>query len=88
MIWFSSSCCDTFWCVNDLNDKTNSIKRSKQIIVISMLKNWSHIYSNHHRIIKYIGFKSIHYVINPDVTSSFKVFNKFDSLFLSDILLV
>ena len=50
-----------------------------------MLHNWSHRYSNHYRIIK---CKSIHYVINMDVVSSFKVFNEFDYVFLSNVLLV
>ena len=50
-----------------------------------MLKNWNHRYSNHNMNIKCvgsnincIGFESIHYTINLDVSSSFKVFRDFD----------
>ena len=41
--------------------------------------------SSHYRIIKYVGFKPIHYVINLDVMSSLRVFNEFDFLFVSDV---
>ena len=44
------------------------------------------MYYNHHRIIKYVGFKSIHYAINLDVILSSRVFNKFDYIFISNIL--
>ena len=42
---------------------------------------------NHHRIFKYIRFMSNHYVsvINLDVTSSFSVFNEFDSRCISSL---
>ena len=40
---------------------------------------------NYHRIIKYVGFKSIHCIINLKVVLSFIVFNEFDFVFLSDI---
>ena len=53
-----------------------------------MLHNWSHRYSNHYRIIKCADFKSIHYVINMDAMSFFKVFSEFDYVFLSNVLLV
>ena len=53
-----------------------------------MLHNWSHRYSNHYRIIKCADFKSIRYVINMDAVSFFKVFNEFDYVFLSNVLLV
>ena len=46
------------------------------------------MYSNHHRIIKCVGFKPIHYAINLNTTSSSRVFSEFDSLFLSDVSLV
>ena len=46
------------------------------------------MYFSHHRIIKYVGFKPIHCTINLDDTSSSRVFSKFNSLFLSDVLLV
>ena len=68
--------------MGDSNDKADLIKTTSQIIVINMLENYSHMYSSHHKIIKYVGFKSIHCAINLNVTSSLKVFNKFDSLFI------
>ena len=46
------------------------------------------MYYNYHRIIKCVGFKSIHCAINLDIASSFRVFSEFNSLFLSDVLLV
>ena len=75
--------------MGDSNSKVDSIMTSSQIIVVSMLqKSWSHMYSCYHRIIKCVGFKTIHYAINLDVTSSSRVFSEFDSFFLSDLLLV
>ena len=41
-----------------------------------------HMYFSHHKIIKYVGFKSIHCAINLNVTSSLRVFSKFDFLFI------
>ena len=59
-------------------------------MVIGMLYNYSKIYSNHNSnikyvdlIIKYINFKSFHYVINLYVILSFMVFKGFNSIFLS-----
>ena len=46
-------------------------------MIVNMLQNLSHMYSSHFKIIKCVSFKPIHYVINLDVASSFKVF-KFD----------
>ena len=46
------------------------------------------MYYSHYKIIKYVGFESIIYIINLDVTSSSKVFNEIDYMFLSNILLV
>ena len=57
-------------------------------MVVNMLQNWNYRYSSHYRIIKYVAFEPIIYVINLDVTSSSKVFSEFDSIFLSNILLV
>ena len=87
-VWFSSSYYDDFWCVGNSNGKIDSIKTSSQIMVVSMLQNWSHIYSSHHRIIKCVGFKSIHCTINLNVATSSKVFSEFDYIFLLDVLLV
>ena len=42
----------------------DQIETTNQIIVISMLQNYSHMYSNHNSIIKIVSFKSIYYVIN------------------------
>ena len=55
-------------------------------MIVTMLQNWINRYSSHYRIIKYVGFEPIHYVINLDVVSSFKVFNKFDCMFLSNYI--
>ena len=52
------------------------------------MQDWSHMYSSHHKMIKCVGFESIHYAINLDVTSSSRVFSEFDSVFLLNILLV
>ena len=46
------------------------------------------MYYNHRRIIKCVGFKPIYCVINLDATSSSIIFNEFDYLFLSVILLI
>ena len=62
-------------------------------MVVNILENWNHTYSNHNNNIKYvnsiikcIGFESIHYVINLDVVSFYMVFSNFDSMFLSYIV--
>ena len=64
------------------------IKITNQIMIINMVQNWHNKYFNNYRIVKYIGFKSIHYVINLNVASFFKFFSEFDSVFLSNVLLV
>ena len=46
------------------------------------------MYSSHYRILKYISFESIVYIINLDVISSSKVFNEFDFIFLLNVLQV
>ena len=46
------------------------------------------MYSSYHKIIKCVDYKPIHYVINLYVATSFKVFSKFDYMFLSNVLLV
>ena len=88
---FSPSSYKVYLCVDD-SDKQSIFNHRQQIesMVINMLQNWSHRYSNHNSnikylgsIIKYIGFKLIHYAINLDVVSSFMVFSEFDSIFLS-----
>ena len=43
---------------------------------------------NYQKIIEYINFKTIHYTINLNIISSFKVFNQFNDIFLSNILLI
>ena len=40
------------------------------------------MYSSHHRIIKCVGFKSIHCAIKLDVALSTTVFSEFDYMFL------
>ena len=88
MVWFLSSHYSIFLCVNDSNRKANLIKQRHQIMVINILQNLSHMYYSHHRIIKCVGFKPIHCAINLDDVSSFKAFNEFDYVFLSNLLLV
>ena len=44
--------------------------------------------SDSDRIIKYVGFEPIIYVINFHIDSSSKDFNEFDSIFLSNVLLI
>ena len=61
------------------NSKTDSIKASSQIIVVN------HMYSSHYKIIKYISFNSIYYAINLDIMSFFKIFSKFDHIFISNV---
>ena len=39
------------------------------------------MYSNYHRIIKYVAFKPIHLSINLDAVSSTRVFREFDYVF-------
>ena len=63
-------------------DKTNLINRRYQIIVVSMLKNWSHIYSSHY-IIKFIGFMPIYYVINLYIVSSCMVLSYLSLIYRS-----
>ena len=60
----------------------DQIEISNQTMIANMLQNWSHMYSIHHKIIKCVGFKSIHCAINLNVLSSSKVFNEFDYVFL------
>ena len=57
------------------------------IIFINMLQIWNLRYSMHFFIIKCIGFEAIIFFINVKVVSSFKVFNTFDYMFLSIVLL-
>ena len=54
---------------------------------VNILQNLSHIYSSHHRIIKYVSFEPINCAINLD-TSFSKVFSEFDCVFLLNALLV
>ena len=40
-----------------------------QIMVVSVLQIWSHGYSSHYNIIKFVGFELIYYAINMGVVS-------------------
>ena len=53
-----------------LTSKADSINQKYQIMVISILKNWSYRYSNNYIII-FVGFISIYYDINLDIVSIF-----------------
>ena len=55
-------------------DKTDLINPIYQIMVVSILKNWSPRYSSNY-IIKFVGFMSIYYVINLNIVSSYIVFS-------------
>ena len=66
----------------------NKTKTINQIMVVNMVQNWSHTYYSHYKVIKCIGFEPIHHVINLGVALSFKVFCKFDYVFLLKVLLV
>ena len=46
------------------------------------------MYYNYFKIIKYVSFELIHLVIIFDVVSCFEIFDEFDYVFLSNILLV
>ena len=94
MFGLSSACYDVvlfvillrcFICMRAIQiGKTNLINRY-QIIVVSMLKNWNCKYFSHY-FMKFLGFMTIYYTINP-VVSSYMVFSH---LYLGsiDLLLV
>ena len=54
--------------------KTDSISRIYQIMVVSILNNWSCIYYSHY-IIRFVGFMLIYYVINLNIVSFCFVFS-------------
>ena len=56
-------------------------KTTNQIMIVSMLQNLNHRYSNHYSIIKFVGFEPIYYTINLSVVSSSMFFNEFLSMF-------
>ena len=60
---------------------------SDQIMFVSMLEIWNLRYSRYFFIIKYIGIELIFFAINLNVVLSFKVYNTFNFMFLSIILL-
>ena len=78
--------------INELDNKTYLICQIHHIIAFSILhhcnhKCYSHYTINHrhssyYEIKKYIGFKLIIYAINLNVVSSFKVFSKFNFIFI------
>ena len=57
-------------------------------MVVNMLQNWNHRYCSHYKIIKYVCFEPINYAINLNIASSSKVFNKFDFMFLLNVLVI
>ena len=64
-----------FTCVGTIQiSNAYLIDRIYQIIVISMLKNWSCRYYSHY-FIKFIGFILIYYVINLNIVSSCVIFS-------------
>ena len=54
--------------------KADSISRIYQIMVVSILNNWSYIYYSHY-IIRFVGFMLIYYVINLNIVSFCFVFS-------------
>ena len=67
--------------------KIYSTKQRQQnyIMVVSMLQNYSHIYSSYYSIIKIIDFEPIYYVINGIVSSSM-IFSEFVCVFIVVLL--
>ena len=58
----------------------------RNLFVCRRFKWAKHVQSkktNQIMVVKYVDFESIHYVINLDIVSSFRVFNEFDYVFLS-----
>ena len=89
MMWyFSSYCCDALFCEAIRTNKAYSIDQRYQIMVISVLKNWSRIYYSHY-IIKFVSFMPIHYTINLYIVSLCMVFSKlyFGSIDLLQVLI-
>ena len=68
-------------------NKTYSIIRIEtinEIMIVSILKNQSHEYSNHYSIIKFVIFDPIYYyAINLIIISSFIIFNEFAYVFFT-----
>ena len=54
-------------------------------MVVSMLQNYSHIYSSYYSIIKFIDFEPIYYAING-VVSFVMNFSKFVCVFIVVLL--
>ena len=65
-------------------DKVDSISKKYQIMVISMLKSWSHKYSINY-IIKFVSFIQILYVINLDIVLPLTIFS---NLYIESITLL
>ena len=64
-----------FICVGGIQTgKTDLISRRYQIMVVSMLKNWSCSYSSQY-FIKFAGFMPISYAINLNIVSSYMIFS-------------
>ena len=59
--------------------------KKNHIMVVSMLQNYSHIYSSYYSIIKIIDFEPIYYTINGIVSSSM-IFNEFVCVFIVVLL--
>ena len=57
-------------------------------MIVKMLQNFDHRYSNHNSNIKYIGFETIHYAINFDVVLCSIIFSNFDYMFFFNIFIV
>ena len=63
-----------FICVGAIETgKTDLISQRYQMMVVSMLKNWSRRYSSHY-IIKFVDFMLIYYAINVDIVSSSSIY--------------
>ena len=79
--------------LDDSDGKTYLIRHKHQFKLtkdVNMLQNLNLMNYSHHTIFKCIGIVMSHYVstIDLNVVSSFSVFNEFDYVYQSDVLLV
>ena len=68
--------------------KFNPIESLDQILFVSMLHIWNLGYSRHFWINNYVDVEPAFFTINLDIVSFSKVFNTFDFVFISIVLLI
>ena len=90
-VWFSSSWCNVYLYFGD-SDKQSKYNQRQEIksMVISILQNLSHRYSNPNSNVKCVdstikckGFELFHNAINMDVVSSVMISSDFGYMFIS-----